>query len=155
MTMRCCISILIGTLPALLATLSFAGETISEEEAWKLGWPVMQGPYGNFRVPQTGATLVDDLSKARLVWESDTRDFGRAKHTTGSFKGKTPQDRAQKIRDILGPDPKTRPVAGLPRSSPRARYSPPPSSPRASCTTSWFTLPTRKRRGTRPRPRAT
>ena len=109
MTMRCCISILIGTLPALLATLSFAAETISEEEAWKLGWPGMQGPYGNFRVPQTGATLVDDLSKARLVWGSDTRDFGRAKHTTGSFKGKTPQDRAQKIRDNLGPAPKNTP----------------------------------------------
>ena len=93
----------------LLATLSFAGETISEEEAWKLGWPTMQGPYGNYRVPQTGVKLVDDLSKARLVWESETRDFGRAKHTTGSFKGKTPQDRAQKIRDILGPDPKNTP----------------------------------------------
>ena len=64
--MRCCISILIGTLPALLATLSFAGETISEEEAWKLGWPAMQGPYGNYRVPQTGVKLVDDLSKAHL-----------------------------------------------------------------------------------------
>ena len=76
----------------LLATLSFAEETISPKEAWKLGWPTMQGPYGNYRVPQTGVKLVDDLSKARLVWESETRDFGRAKHTTGSFKGKTPQD---------------------------------------------------------------
>ncbi|MEC7812835.1 MAG: PQQ-binding-like beta-propeller repeat protein, partial [Verrucomicrobiota bacterium] len=93
----------------LLATLSFAEETISPKEAWKLGWPTMQGPYGNYRVPQTGVKLVDDLSKARLVWESETRDFGRAKHTTGSFKGKTPQDRAQKIRDILGPDPKNTP----------------------------------------------
>ena len=93
----------------LLATLSFAEDTISPKEAWKLGWPTMQGPYGNYRVPQTGVKLVDDLSKARLVWESDTRDFGRAKHTTGSFKGKTPQDRAQKIRDILGPDPKNTP----------------------------------------------
>ena len=78
-----------------MVTPSFAGETISEEEAWKLGWPTMQGPYGNYRVPQPGVKLVDDLSKARLVWESETRDFGRAKHTTGSFKGKTPQDRAQ------------------------------------------------------------
>ena len=93
----------------LLSTLSFAGETITEEEAWKLGWPTMQGPHGNYQVPQTGAKLVDDLSKARLVWESETRDFGRAKHTTGSFKGKTPRDRAQKIRDILGPNPKNTP----------------------------------------------
>ena len=66
----------------------------------------MQGPFGNFVVPQTGATLVNNLSQARLVWESDTKDFGRAKHTTGAFKGKTVQDRVTKILDILGPDPK-------------------------------------------------
>ena len=92
-----------------MVTPSFAKEPISEEEAWKLGWPTMQGPYGNYRVPRIGAQLVDDLSKARLLWESETNDFGRAKHTTGSFKGKTPQDRAQKIRDILGPNPKATP----------------------------------------------
>ena len=51
----------------LLATLSFAEETISPKEAWKLGWPTMQGPYGNYRVPQTGVKLVDDLSKAFLI----------------------------------------------------------------------------------------
>jgi hypothetical protein len=76
----------------------------------------MQGPHGNYDV-QTGAKLVDDLSRARRVGEGEPRDFGRAKHTTGSFKGKTPQDQAQKIRGILGPDPKTRPVAGPPRST--------------------------------------
>ncbi|MDP7559488.1 MAG: hypothetical protein QF745_02995, partial [Planctomycetota bacterium] len=92
-----------------MTTLSFAKEMITEEEAWKLGWPTMQGPYGNYRVAQTGAKLVDDLSEAKLVWESETKDFGRAKHTTGSLKGKTPQDRAQKIRDILGPNPKNTP----------------------------------------------
>jgi outer membrane protein assembly factor BamB len=102
-------TLLAACLAILSSTLSFAGETISEEAAWKLGWPTMQGPNGNYHVPQTGGQLVDDLAEARLVWESETRDFGRAKHTTGSFKGKTPQDRAQKIRDILGPDPKTTP----------------------------------------------
>ena len=92
-----------------LTSLSLIGEPISEEEAWKLGWPTMQGPHGNYQAPQTGAKLVDDLSKARLVWESETRDFGRAKHTTGAFKGRTPQDRAQKVRDILGLNPKNTP----------------------------------------------
>ena len=38
-------------------------ETISEEEAWTLGWPTMQGPYGDYRVPQTGVQLVDDFSR--------------------------------------------------------------------------------------------
>ena len=52
-------------------------EIISEVEAWKLGWPAMQGPYGNYQAPQTGAKLIDDLPQARLVWESDTRDFGQ------------------------------------------------------------------------------
>jgi|AP45_3_1055517.scaffolds.fasta_scaffold10472_2 outer membrane protein assembly factor BamB len=92
-----------------IASLAYTGETIPPEEAWNLGWPTMQGPYGNFRVPQTGATLVDDLSKARLVWETEDKDFGRAKHTTGAFKGKTAQDRVRKILDILGPNPKATP----------------------------------------------
>jgi outer membrane protein assembly factor BamB len=86
-----------------------ADELVSEQQAWKLGWPQMQGPYGNFRPAQTGVPLVDDLSQAKLVWESETRDIGRAKHTTGSFKGKTPQDRVQKVLDILGPNPKVTP----------------------------------------------
>ena len=98
-----------ASLAAILSTLSFAQETVTEEAVWKLGWPTMQGPYGNYHAPQTEAKLVNDLTQAKLVWESETKDFGRAKHTTGSFKGKTPQDRAQKIRDILGPDPKNTP----------------------------------------------
>ena len=99
----------VSAMAAIAAPLFPQENTISEDEAWKLGWPTMQGPYGNYRVPQTGAKLVDDLTQAKLVWESETRDFGRAKHTTGSFKGKTPQDRAQKIRDILGTNPKNTP----------------------------------------------
>ena len=63
----------------------------------------MQGPFGSFLVPKTGAVLVDDLSKARLVWESEDRDFGRAKHTTGSFKAKG------KVAALLGPDAIARP----------------------------------------------
>ena len=57
---------------------------VSESQAWKLGWPSMQGPYENFQVAQTRAKVVDDLSQARLVWESRERDFGRARHTTGT-----------------------------------------------------------------------
>ena len=86
-----------------------AAEILSEQQAWKLGWPQMQGPYGNFRAAQTGVALVDDLSQAKLVWESETRDIGRAKHTTGSFKANTPEGRAQKVLDILGPNPKATP----------------------------------------------
>ena len=102
-------------IPLLVASL-FSGnqpvtadEMVSEQQAWQLGWPQMQGPHGNFRPAQTGVALVDDLSEAKLVWESETRDIGRAKHTTGSFKGKTPQERAQRVLDILGPNPKATP----------------------------------------------
>jgi outer membrane protein assembly factor BamB len=86
-----------------------AQESISEEQAWNLGWPMMQGPYGNFQVSPTGAVLVDDLSEARFVWESEDKDFGRAKHTTGTFKSNSPQGGAQKILDVLGPNAKATP----------------------------------------------
>jgi outer membrane protein assembly factor BamB len=79
-------------------------EVISEADAWSLGWPSMQGPYGNFVVPQTGIRLIDDLADAKLVWESTDKDFGRAKHTTGSFKAKDAAGGAAKICAILGPD---------------------------------------------------
>ena len=58
-------------------TLSFAGETMTEKEAWKLGWATMQGQYRNYRVPQTGIKQVDVLSKDLLVLESETKDFGQ------------------------------------------------------------------------------
>ncbi|MEM7391383.1 MAG: PQQ-binding-like beta-propeller repeat protein [Verrucomicrobiota bacterium] len=80
-------------------------KTVSVEEAWRLGWPVMQGPYGNFRAARTGAGLVDDLSQARLVWESEEKDFGKAKHTTGTFKSSKPEGWQRKIREVLGPKP--------------------------------------------------
>ena len=42
---------------AMLATCAFGqdGKTITAEQAWKLGWPAMQGPRGNFSAPPTGA----------------------------------------------------------------------------------------------------
>jgi hypothetical protein len=46
---------------------------VSPKEAVRIGWPTMQGPCGDFGVSRTGATLVDDLSKARLVWESEEK----------------------------------------------------------------------------------
>ncbi|MEO1836490.1 MAG: hypothetical protein ABGZ49_13465 [Akkermansiaceae bacterium] len=61
---------------------AMAQSRVSPKEAVRIGGPTMQGPYGNFRVSQTGATLVDDLSKARLVGESEEKNFGQAKHTT-------------------------------------------------------------------------
>ncbi len=92
-----------------VSPLAYAQQTITEDEAWALGWPTMQGPYGNFQAPRVGVALVDDLSDAKFVWESEDQDFGRAKHTTGTFKAKTPAEGAQRIIDVLGPDPKATP----------------------------------------------
>ena len=72
-------------------------KSITPEQAWQLGWPSMQGPFGSFYAPPTGLELVDDLADARLLWESEEKDFGRAKHTTGSFKAKG------KVAALLGP----------------------------------------------------
>ena len=80
-----------------------AGEPVTPEQAWRLGWTAMQGPFGNFLAPRTGLELVDDLADARLLWESQEKDFGRAKHTTGSFKAKG------KVTALLGPDAAARP----------------------------------------------
>lgn len=42
--MKILLATCLATLSAIpMVTPSFAGETISEEEAWKLGWPAMQG----------------------------------------------------------------------------------------------------------------
>lgn len=74
-----------------------------KQRAWELGWPSLQGPNGNFTPVRTGKKLVDDLADARLVWESKETDFGKAKHTTSTFK------KAGNIMAILGPDAAARP----------------------------------------------
>jgi outer membrane protein assembly factor BamB len=84
---------------AVMATCAFGqdGKVVTAEQAWKLGWPAMQGPFGNFLAPRIGVELVDDLASARLLWESEEKNFGRAKHTTGSFK------RKGNVAALLGP----------------------------------------------------
>jgi len=46
-----------------------------EDDAWRIGWPVLQGPYGNLQGPPTTSAIVDDLTDARLVWESEEKDY--------------------------------------------------------------------------------
>jgi outer membrane protein assembly factor BamB len=71
----------------LLAATTFAAEpvtqTYTEAEAWRMGWPAMHGPFGNFLPARTGVKLVDNLNDVRVVWESEDKDFGRAKCATG------------------------------------------------------------------------
>jgi len=76
---------------------------VTIDQAWQAGWPAVHGPQGNFVPLQTGQELVKDLSQARLVWESKDRDFGRAKHTTGTFKGRG------KVAAVLGPNAASHP----------------------------------------------
>jgi hypothetical protein len=61
-----------------LFPLLLSANIVSEEEAWQLGWPQLRGPYGNYNIAQTADEIIGDLSKAKLVWESESRDYGRA-----------------------------------------------------------------------------
>jgi outer membrane protein assembly factor BamB len=67
----------------LAAPADFSAKVYTEQEAWNLGWPMMHGPFGNFLPARTGVKLVDDLKDVRVIWESEDRDFGRAKCSTG------------------------------------------------------------------------
>jgi len=69
-------------------------------DAWHLGWPMMTGPTGNLLPLRTDTPLVDDLSHARLLWVSATRNFGSAK--TGSQTWAN----SQRVESFLGPDAK-------------------------------------------------
>lgn len=40
-------------------------------DAEKAPWPCWRGPYANGSAPEQGIRLIDDLSKAKLVWVSD------------------------------------------------------------------------------------
>ena len=76
---------------------------VAEREAWQIGWPMLAGPCGNFLPLRTGAPIVDDLLKARLVWESEDADLGSAK--TGSQTFRTAADANAR----LGPEAKVHP----------------------------------------------
>lgn len=80
--MKSVLVLLVATTSALLASEP-APPTVTEAEAWSLGWPAMHGPYGNFLTARTGVALVEDLKDVRVVWESEDRDFGRGKCSTG------------------------------------------------------------------------
>jgi len=72
----------------------------SEEEAWKIGWPMLTGPCGNFLPLRTGIKIVDDLTKANILWKTDKKYFGTAKTGSGSFKS------ASDFTARLGPNAK-------------------------------------------------
>lgn len=53
-------------------------------EALRVGWPGVAGPSGTYSTP--AIRLVDDLSRATQIWESECRDLGRAKGTSQAFR---------------------------------------------------------------------
>tara|TARA_Y100000588_G_scaffold17829_1_gene18468 strand:- start:139 stop:1698 length:1560 start_codon:yes stop_codon:yes gene_type:complete len=48
-------------------------------------WPQANGPYGNYTPRKYGVKLIDDFSKAKLVWQSETRDLGFGKGSVSGF----------------------------------------------------------------------
>jgi outer membrane protein assembly factor BamB len=57
---------------------------LRREDAWKTGWPMFTGPFGNFSTPLSGTELVGDLSQTRLAWMSEESDIGDAKKLSQS-----------------------------------------------------------------------
>ncbi len=48
-------------------------------------WPQANGPRGNFSTLTSDMKLIDDLSKARMVWASEDDDLGFAKGSVSGF----------------------------------------------------------------------
>jgi len=44
---------------------------VSPEQAWKIGWPCLTGPYHTWAAVPSGLKLVDDVSKVRHMWASE------------------------------------------------------------------------------------
>lgn len=89
-------AILIASCLLLLMSISSrADERVSD--AWRIGWPSVQGPTGN-GVPMVGADLIDDLGQARLLWTTEDRSLGVAK--TGSQTWVN----AERVEQHIGPE---------------------------------------------------
>jgi hypothetical protein len=70
----------------VLAAGAAQEEPVSEAEALRIGWPRLAGPCSGFQSVPVTTPLVDDLSKARKLWESDFRDLGRAKGGSQAYR---------------------------------------------------------------------
>lgn len=78
-------------------------KTCSEAEAFRIGWPMLAGPYGNWQPLRTSTPLVDDLLQARVVWVSESQDLGTAKTGSKTFGS------AADVTARLGPNAKATP----------------------------------------------
>lgn len=62
----------------VLMTLLSVGSAVAD-------WPQVNGPHGNFNPRKYGHRLVDDLSRARVVWVSEDSDLGYGKTSVSGF----------------------------------------------------------------------
>ena len=70
----------------VLAAHADGDKVYAEAEALRIGWPQLAGPFSTFASAQVATPLVDDLSKARKLWESECRDLGRAKGGSQAYR---------------------------------------------------------------------
>lgn len=86
LTMLCAAAVLLS-LPALArAERPSDTKTYSDTDALNIGWPQLTGPLGNFSALRTQTPLIDDLSQAKLLWTSETKDLGRAKGSSQAYR---------------------------------------------------------------------
>jgi len=72
-----------------------------QDQAVRIGWPSLAGPYGTFLPVRTDVPLVDDLSRATFAWVSENADLGIGKQGTPFHKSFQSGVTVQKY---LGPD---------------------------------------------------
>jgi outer membrane protein assembly factor BamB len=70
----------------LLVCVSTGPSGAQETGEARGGWPSLAGPLGTFESLPAETPLVEDLSQAKKLWESEFADLGRAKGTSQVFR---------------------------------------------------------------------
>ncbi len=71
------------------------------DQAVRIGWPALAGPYGTFLPVRADVPLVDDLSQATIAWVSENADLGIGKQGTPFHKS---FQSGLNVRNYLGPE---------------------------------------------------
>lgn len=69
------------------------------EQAVRIGWPALAGPYGTFLPVRTDIPLVDDVSRGTFAWVSENADLGIGKQGTPFHKS---FQSGERVKSYLG-----------------------------------------------------
>jgi outer membrane protein assembly factor BamB len=100
---RLALALVASLLATSVAVTATSSANVASDDAWRIGWPCLNGPTGNLQPVPTDVRRVDDLSEARIAWIGDERDFGTSKTGSQSYRG------AEDIAARLGPEASSHP----------------------------------------------